>query len=209
MAGLTKEERAKRELEKKTELEEKIKKELEEKLRAEYDEKLKANSSTATIAKGIQKVVRLPLDMVVPVTSIMNGKLSYSSKKITGYVIEWDSYGSTEYMELSELVSMRNTDRRFFEDNWIICEDTEDYTSSEIYDFLKVTKFYKYIYTPDEIDDFFKLSTIDAIKAVSLLSRGMKDCIATKAQELITSGKLDSNNMIDALSESLKVEFTR
>jgi|GEM_PF-7118982 len=35
---------------------------------------------------------------------------------------------------------MRNTDRRFFEDNWVICEDTVDYKAMQVYDFLKVAK---------------------------------------------------------------------
>lgn len=213
MANLTKEQRIAREAEKeaqlKLELEAKIKAELEEKLRAEYEEKLKsAESDTKSIAKNIQSSAKIPLDTVVPVICNVVGGAIYESQRFKGYPIHWDSYGSVEYIELSELVSMRNTSRRFFEDNWIILGDTEDYTAEQLYDFLKVSNLYKNIYTPENINDIFKLEPNDIIKKVSNLSKGMKSTIATKAKEMIDAKELDSNNKIEALETALNVKFS-
>lgn len=199
MAGLTKEQRLAKEMEKEQELRDKIMKELEEKYK---------NVSTPTISSSVV-AKKIPLDLEVPVTSNCTGKLIFVSKKSNGYSVEWAEYGMTEYMEIGELLSMRNTDRRFYEDNWIVIGDTDDYTANDIYKFLKVDKYYESVYTPDNIDDFFLLSPNDMIKNIARLSTGMKECISVKAQEMINNGILDSNKKIDALSEALKVEFTR
>lgn len=213
MANISKEERLKREAEKeaqmRTEMEEKIKAELEAKLRAEYEAKLQ--SDTAKIketAKSIQNSAKIPLDTIVPVVCNAMGGAIYKSAKIIGYTVTWDNYGSVEYMELSELVSMRNTARRFFEDNWIVLEDTDEYTSIQLYEFLKVTKYYEKTFTPETIDSIFELDEKEIIRTVSELSQGMKTTIATRAKEKIDAKELDSNNKINALETVLKVKFS-
>lgn len=211
MAGLTKEQREAKELEK----EERLRAEIEEKLRKEYEEKLKeataknntSESSKIETAKNIQKTIKIPLDTIIPVTCNIKGNLIYISKKIAGYTIKWDNFGSTEYIELSELVSMRNSDRRFFEDNWIICEDTEDYTAMQIYDFLKVSKYYKSVFTPENIDTIFENEPTQIIKTISTLSKGMKETIAVRAKEKIEAKELDSKSKIEALETALSMTF--
>ena len=205
MANLTKEQRIAREAEKEAQL----KLELEAKIKAELEEKLKsAESDTKSVAKNIQSSAKIPLDTVVPVICNVVGGAVYESQRFKGYPIHWDSYGSVEYIELSELVSMRNTSRRFFEDNWIVLGDTEDYTAEQLYDFLKVSNLYKNIYTPENINDIFKLEPNDIIKKVSNLSKGMKSTIATKAKEMIDAKELDSNKKIEALETALNVKFS-
>lgn len=213
MANLTKEQRLAKEAEKeaqlKAEMEAKIKAELEAKLRAEYEEKLKtATENMKETAKSIQNSAKIPLDTIVPVTCNVVGGAIYKSSKINGYTITWDNYGSVEYVELSELVAMRNTARRFFEDNWIILEDTDEYTAIQLYEFLKVTKHYEKVFTPENIDSIFELSDKDIIKTVSELSKGMKSTIATRAKMKIDAKELDSNNKIEALETALNVKFS-
>ena len=213
MANLTKEQRIAREAEKeaqlKAELEAKIKAELEEKLRVEYEEKLKsAEVDTKTIAKNIQSSAKIPLDTIVPVVCNVVGGAIYESQKIKGYTVYWDAFGSVEYMELSELVSMRNTSRRFFEDNWIVLGDTDEYTAIQLYEFLKVSKLYENVFTPENIDSIFDLDANSIIKTISTLSKGMKSTIATRAKEKIDAKELDSNNKIEALETALNVKFS-
>lgn len=200
---------------KKKEQEEKLRNELEEKIRKEYEKKLKEETSNikndedkSVKAKKIQNSTKIPLDTIIPVTSNFEGLLYFESKKTMGYSVEWDAYGSTEYIELSELVGMRNSYRRFFEDNWIIVEDTEDYSAGEIYSFLKVDKYYQNVLTPDNIDELFKKEPKEVIKIVSTLSNGMKDIIKTKAKVMYDNKKLDSNKMIEALETALNIKFS-
>lgn len=219
MAGLTKEERAKRAAEKEAQLAA----EIEAKIRAEYEEKYNSKKDAeeseviaivsndketmAETAKQIQKSVRIPLDTIVPVVCNTVGGAFYSSKKIMGYTVEWEDMGSIEYMELGELASMKNTDKRFFEDNWIILSDTDEYTALQLYDFLKVSKFYKNVFTPENIDEVFTYGKDKLIKTLSTLSRGMKETIAVRAKQKLDENTLDKN-IIDVLESSLGIQFT-
>ena len=214
MANLTREERAKREAAKEAEMKAKIEAEIEAKIRAEYEKKLKDaeakvsksdKEETSAVAKKIQSSVRIPLDTIVPVICNTVGGAFYSSKKIMGYTVEWEDIGSVEYMELGELSSMKNTDKRFFEDNWI--DDTEEYTASELYDFLKVSKYYKNVLTPDNIDEIFTYPKDEIVKTISTLSRGMKETIAVRAKQKLDENTLDKN-IIDILESSLGIQFT-
>ena len=207
MANLTKEERAKREAAKEAEMKAKIEAEIEAKIRAEYEKKLKDaeakvsksdKEETSAVAKKIQGSVRIPLDTIVPVICNTVGGAFYSSKKIMGYTVEWEDIGSVEYMELGELSSMKNTDKRFFEDNWIVFDDTEEYTASELYDFLKVSKYYKNVLTPDNIDEIFTYPKDEIVKTISTLSRGMKETVAVRAKQKLDENTLDKN-IIDIL----------
>ena len=216
MANLTKEERAKREAAKEAEMKAKIEAEIEAKIRAEYEKKLKDaeakvsksdREETSAVAKKIQGSVRIPLDTIVPVICNTVGGAFYSSKKIMGYTVEWEDIGSVEYMELGELSSMKNTDKRFFEDNWIVFDDTEEYTASELYDFLKVSKYYKNVLTPDNIDEIFTYPKDEIVKTISTLSRGMKETIAVRAKQKLDENTLDKN-IIDILESSLGIQFT-
>lgn len=216
MANLTKEERAKREAAKEAEIKAKIEAEIEAKIRAEYEKKLKDaeakvsksdKEETSAVAKKIQNSVRIPLDTIVPVICNTVGGAFYSSKKIMGYTVEWEDIGSVEYMELGELSSMKNTDKRFFEDNWIVFDDTEEYTASELYDFLKVSKYYKNVLTPDNIDEIFTYPKDEIVKTISTLSRGMKETVAVRAKQKLDENTLDKN-IIDILESSLGIQFT-
>ena len=215
--GYTREQRAAKEAEK----EAKLKAEIEAKIRAEYEEKLKkelanntANSnnennteSKVETASRIQKMVRIPLDTIVPVVCNTVGGATYISKKIMGYQVEWDDLGSVEYMELGELASMRNTDRRFFTDNWIVLEDTVEYTAMQLYDFLKVSKYYENVFTPENIDEIFTYSKDKITKTITTLSRGLKETIAARAKQKLDEDTLDKN-IIDTLESALGIQIT-
>lgn len=203
----TKEQREKKEAEKRAELEA----EIEAKIRAEYEKKLNDLSNNEgvkpfTVNVKKRKIARIPLDTVVPVICNTVGGAFYSSKRTLGYAVEWEDIGSVEYMELGELSSMRNTDRRFFEDNWIVFDDTEEYTASQLYDFLKVSKYYKNVLTSENIDEVFTYSKDKLIKTLSVLSRGMKQTIAARAKQKLDENTLDKN-IIDILESSLGIQF--
>ena len=214
--GYTREQRAAKEAEK----EAKLKAEIEAKIRAEYEEKLKKelanntansnnenNTESKETASRIQKMVRIPLDTIVPVVCNTVGGATYISKKIMGYQVEWDDLGSVEYMELGELASMRNTDRRFFTDNWIVLEDTVEYTAMQLYDFLKVSKYYENVFTPENIDEIFTYSKDKITKTITTLSRGLKETIAARAKQKLDEDTLDKN-IIDTLESALGIQIT-
>ena len=229
MANLTKAQRAEKEAQKLAQMQA----EAEEKIRAEYADKfallmseveslrkeLETKSEMPIIknqevaeskletAKRMQQASRIPLDTLVPVFSNTTMDLVYVSKKTMGYSVEWEEMGAVEYIELGELATMKNTDKRFFEDNWIVLGETEEYTPMQFYDFLKVSKFYKNVFTPENIDEIFTYDKDKIVRILSTLSRGMKDTISVRAKQKLDNGTLDKN-IVDILESSLGIQFT-
>jgi hypothetical protein len=205
MANLTKEQRVQKEAEEKAKLEAKIRAEVEAEIRAKYE---KENSTTETApkkTKSVSKITKIPLDIEVPVICNVIGGATYIARN--GDTVDWDEFGACEYMTLGEIVSMKNSQRRFFTDNWIILEDTEEYSAIELYEFLKVTKYYEHILTPDTIDSIFDMDDSTLIRTLSNLSAGMKATVAARAKVKIDA-KECTGKTIDALETALNVKFS-
>jgi hypothetical protein len=202
MANISKAEREKREAEKEAQL----KAEIEEKIRKEYEEKLKSSTSTVVETTSVKKK-KIPLDTMIPVKSGVNGILVYVSRK-TGYEITWEEYGAIEYVEMSDLLAMRNTDKSFYENNWIYFEDTDEYSSTDCYKFLDVYKYYDESIVGNDLNSLF-LKEPDEIKAIcEKLSKGLRNTVASLARTKIDDGTLDSNKRISALEEVLDIELS-
>lgn len=197
MAGLTKEQRAV----KQAEQEAKLKAEIEEKIRNEVVAQPVINATKSNKKKSIST------DYMIPVKSGVNGILVYVSKKTFGYEVEWNNFGDIEYIEYSELLSMRNTTKAFFENNWIYFEDTDDYTAQELYEALRVDHYYKNTVLGKDIDSIFDKTPNEIQEIITPLSKGIKETIALTARAKIDAGELDSIKRIEALEKSLNVEL--
>ena len=209
MAGLTKEQRAAKQAEEQKRLEE-LEKEYQKKLEEEKS-KLTANNITENKVKTVASTrtkIDIPTNAIIPVMSGVHGILTYSSKKTFGYTVDWDDYGAVEYVEYGELLSMRNTQRSFFEKNWIFIQDTDEYSATDIYAALAVEKYYKNIIVGEDLDSLFSMTPDEIKETISTLSDGVKQNIASIAKSKIESGKLDSINRIKALEESIGLDFS-
>jgi hypothetical protein len=150
---------------------------------------------------------KIPLDTNISCKSAVRGTLTYLSKRMAGYQVMWNDFGDEEFLEFQELMSMRNTDLRFFKDNWIVIEDSDEYTAQEIMDALRVSQYYKANVDIDNFDSLFTESP-DKIKIeVSKMSSGLKSTVAMRAKQLYNDGKLYDLRCIRALEESLGVEL--
>jgi hypothetical protein len=157
--------------------------------------------------KFIPTKKKIPLDTNISCKSAVRGTLTYLSKRMAGYQVVWNDFGDEEFLEFQELMSMRSTDLRFFKDNWIVIEDSDEYTAQEIMDALRVSQYYKANVDIDNFDSLFTESP-DKIKTeVSKMSSGLKSTVAMRAKQLYNDGKLYDLRCIRALEESLGVEL--
>lgn len=207
MAGLTKEQRAEKQAEERQKLEESIRADIEKQYAKKLEE-VKSKLPSVSIKTKAKTKVEIPTNTIIPIRSGVHGILTYSSKKTFGYNVDWDDYGSIEFLEYGELLSMRNTQRSFYENNWIFIEDTDEYCAEEIYKSLVVDKYYNSIVTGEDLEKLFTMSPEDIKKTVSTLSSGVKQNIASVVKSKIESGEFDSINRIKALEESLDLEFS-
>ena len=153
---------------------------------------------------------RIPLDLEVP--CVCNVKcpfgLEYISSRVGGLNANWDEFGSVQYLDIRELMQMRNTQKRFFDDDWIIIKDSDDgeFTADEIYKFLRVDEKYGDYYDADNIDTFFELTPTQMKDKVKRLSSGMKELLTITDVDKFKTGEIDSIRKKEAIKEALEIK---
>lgn len=153
-----------------------------------------------------QRKTDIPNNYEIPVKSNVAGGLTYASRKNKGLEYRWEQNGDIEYIEYSELVSMRNTQRKFFENNWIVIEDS-DYTAEEVYRALSVQKYYEY--NLNSIDDIFSFPEATVREIADKVSKGLKDNIIARARILYSNGSdlFDSSKRVKMFEDAFNMTF--
>lgn len=159
------------------------------------------NAAAVDAPEEKPKPKEIDLHEYVSVRNGFQGRLVYVSKR-TGERFVWDEFGDEQEMELLELKNAKNSNKKFFENNWFMFDE------KWIPDFLGVTRYYKYAIGIDEFDDLFEKTPSEIIECVSKLSDGQKKSVAYRARKLIANGGIDSNRAIAALEKSLGIELT-
>lgn len=165
------------------------------------------NNATEQEVQETHTVVEKPLipkeidpNQIVTVRNGFQGKLVYKSKR-TGERWAWDSFGAEQDMELSELKNARNSNKKFFINNWFMFD--EDW----IVDYLGLKQYYKNSLSIDEFDSLFEKSPSEIKEIVSKLSDGQKKSVGYRAKQLIAKKEIDSNRVISTLEECLGTEL--
>ena len=163
-----------------------------------------ADDSVEMVKEEPARIVPKEIDpnQYITVRNGFHGTLVYKSRK-TGEVFIWDSFGSEQEIELSELRNARNSSKAFFINNWFMFD--EDY--SWVIDYLGMRQYYKHSLTIDAFDDIFKQTPAQIKKTIAELSDGQKKTVAYRASELIANGEIDSRKVITALEEALGIQL--
>lgn len=158
--------------------------------------------------KLIQKPVtqwKPDLNRMIAVKNIARGKLIYKSKRTIGYTLEWQKKGDINYIEFSELMYLKNTDRRFVTEPWIrIVEDDE----IEILKHMQVFDFYKEILGLNNVSDILKLDFEKFKKKFDKLPEGYKNSVVESAAEMIASGELDSLKIKNYIEKTMDIDLS-
>lgn len=174
--------------------------ELKEQARREVEAEAKANAN-ATSQDSVEipakpKASKREIDRFeqIPVMNVTNGQLIYASRK-TGAEWLFTNYGDIEYMEFQELLTMRSSQRRFFDEPFIIVMD------DDAVEYLGLTKMYANIKSPTQIDATFKLAQADFEEVLEKSPKGIKHLIISRAKQLFESGELDSIKKVNYINE--------
>ncbi|ALA47840.1 putative AcrB/AcrD/AcrF family protein [Brevibacillus phage Sundance] len=172
--------------------------ELSEQIRKELDAEVKADIvQQDTVEIPVKpKSSKREIDRFeqIPVMNCTNGQLIYASRK-TGAEWLFTNYGDIEYMEFQELLTMRSSQRRFFDEPFIIVMD------DDAVEYLGLTKMYANIKNPSQIDATFKLAQTDFEQVLEKSPKGIKHLIISRAKHLYDSGELDSIKKINYINE--------
>lgn len=165
---------------------------------------------TTAKEKQVKKtsVRRIPLDLELPCVSNVKGRLVYISKRMGGLNADWDEFGDIQYLDIRELMLMRNTQKRFFDDNWIVIKDSDDgeYTADEVYKFLRVNDKYGDFYDADNIETFFDLSPSQMKEKIARVSTGIKELLTITALDKFERGEIDSIKKKQAIKDALGIK---
>lgn len=142
---------------------------------------------------------KLELNSMVACTNLTAGKLVYISKKQLGYEVVWNNPGDVDYIELSELVSMRNSQRAFFEKNWIGIED------DDVIEYLNIGKYYNNSLSYEEFSNLLKLPFDTMSEKVKSMPKGMRENFRTKVAKMIDNNEIDSIKTVEFLKKELNI----
>ena len=151
-----------------------------------------------------KKVKKVTLDEFIDVQSCVVGKLVWRSKK-TGYKVIWNEYGEINPMQVSDLLDMRNDSRGMFTSNWIVLVGDR---AKDILDYLQVSKFYKQIVTPEDLDDIILGDAEDIESSVRAMNDSLKEAVVFRATQLYKDGEIDSAKTINAIRKATGVDIS-
>lgn len=151
-----------------------------------------------------QKQWKPDLQRMICLKNISRGKLVYVSKRQIGYKLEWAKKGDTNYIELGEFMSLKNTDRRFVTEPWIrIIEDDE----IEILKYANIYQYYKDILDINNIAEILQLDFNSFQRKFDKLPYGFKNAVAEQAAEMIKNGTLDSIRIKKYIEEKMDIDL--
>lgn len=162
------------------------------------------NAGVQGAAQSEQKKAMTPKkvdpNQYVTVRNGFQGRLVYKSKR-TGERFVWDSFGAEQDMELSELKNARNSNKKYFINNWFMFDEPW------IVDYLGMGQYYKYAISTEDFDKLFEKPAAEIGKIIANLSDGQKRSVAYRAKQLIADGSIDSNKTIATLEECLGTDL--
>jgi hypothetical protein len=147
-----------------------------------------------------KKVTQVDKDKLIPIMNITAHSLIYLSKR-TGAEWNWEQYGDIEYMEMAELLTMRNAHRRFLDEPFILIMD------DDAVNYLGLEKMYEKMISPDNIDKVFKMKMDNFKEVINSSPKGIQILIANRAKQLIDNGELDSMAKINFINEIFNTDL--
>ena len=139
-------------------------------------------------------------NQIITVRNGFQGRLVYKSKR-TGERWSWESFGAEQDMELSELKNARNSNKKYFINNWFMFD--EDW----VIDYLGMRQYYKNSLNIQDFDQLFKKPVGEIDDIIFKLSEGQRKSVAYRAKQLIAEEEIDSNRVINTLEKCLGVEL--
>lgn len=139
-------------------------------------------------------------NQIITVRNGFQGRLVYKSRR-TGELFVWEEFGDEQDMELGELKNARNSNKKYFINNWFMFDDPW------IVDYIGMSKYYKFAISIQDFDKMFEKPADEIEKILLNLSDGQKRSVSYRARQLIADGAIDSNKTISTLERCLGVDL--
>lgn len=178
-----------------------------EKIREEVKSELVSNKPTVD-ETVVEKLPETPIyrrqdidkNRLVPVMNVTNGALVYASKR-TGAEYHFTNYGDIEYIEVSELLTMRSSAKAFIDEPHLIILD------DEVIEYMGLRKQYNNLSNAQNIDVVFTFTNEEFEEVVNIAPKGIQVLIVSRAKTLYNEGTFDSVQKIRFLNEKFAIEI--
>lgn len=152
------------------------------------------------IKKAPRVARKIEPNELIEVRSVTENGLTYVSPK-TGLKVTWGRYGDVEYLDFSEIMTMRSMSRKFLEKPYVVIED-EDVVLK-----LGLNRIYDNVLTKEEAQGFLALPLEEMKKQIKELPEGSRELIGeTAISEVGTT--FNDINKIKFLEKELNVGLT-
>ena len=215
MAGLTKEERLKREAEKKEALQAEAEAKAEAKYKEENDELKKQmeemqkmlqqlmSQQSVPVAQSVQEEdseqqkEEIPLTKRIKVTSITTGGVNLKTSYDNGArKFRLEHLGQTKAIQYEYLIDCINTDRWLFEDGLVYINDPQ------VVEEQLLEEEYKKFLTPDKIQNILSFDVETIKQMVSNSTREIQETICSVVIDKINAGESIDLNKVYAIGNS-------
>ena len=215
MAGLTKEERLKREAEKKEALQAEAEAKAEAKYKEENDALKKQmeemqkmlqqlmSQQSAPVAQSIQEEdseqqrEEIPLTKRIKVTSITTGGVNLKTSYDSGArKFRLEHLGQTKAIQYEYLIDCINTDRWLFEDGLVYINDPQ------VVEEQLLEEEYKKFLTPEKIQNILTFDTETIKEMVSNATKAIQETICSVVIDKINAGESIDLNKVYAIGNS-------
>ena len=215
MAGLTKEERLKREAEKKEALQAEAEAKAEAKYKEENDALKKQmeemqkmlqqlmSQQSAPVAQSVQEEdseqqkEEIPLTKRIKVTSITTGGVNLKTSYDSGArKFRLEHLGQTKAIQYEYLIDCINTDRWLFEDGLVYINDPQ------VVEEQLLEEEYKKFLTPDKIQNILSVDVETVKQMVSKSTRAIQETICSVVIDKINAGESIDLNKVYAIGNS-------
>ena len=215
MAGLTKEERLKREAEKKEALQAEAEAKAEAKYKEENDALKKQmeemqkmlqqlmSQQSAPVAQSVQEEdseqqkEEIPLTKRIKVTSITTGGVNLKTSHDSGArKFRLEHLGQTKAIQYEYLIDCINTDRWLFEDGLVYINDPQ------VVEEQLLEEEYKKFLTPDKIQNILSFDVETIKQMVSNSTREIQETICSVVIDKINAGESIDLNKVYAIGNS-------
>lgn len=150
--------------------------------------------------KQVESRRKIKDDDLIAVMNGLDGSLTHRSQS-TGRVWKFTTFGQTDKLPYSELLTLRNQSPKVFVDGWLVILD------KQIQEDFQLVEVYKNILTPSNIDTIFD-KDIDELKLfIKALPKGMKTTFISKARSLYEQGRLDSIRKVNYIQEEFGISL--
>lgn len=152
------------------------------------------------------KRITIDKDYLVPVKSNCDGTLIF---KESDYEEIWYKIGDIVMLPWSEIQDIRKFKRTFFQRNWIMFENTEDYSADDLYAALGVSEYYPKGNSFKNFDDVISMKPKEIATYLQEMNNDYVEAFTGYAKRLYETGdsRMDSKTKVAAIEKVLNVDF--